>query len=85
MQTTFILAGNFNVTPFEIMHQDLDEVIMIVNYLAESGKASKQDDIKTKNILNEKEQDRSFWAALQVVELWQMKHWARLLVQTLPI
>ena len=64
MQTTFILAGNFGVTPFEIMRQDLDEVIMIVNYLAESGKASKQEDIKTKNILDEKEQDRSFWAAL---------------------
>lgn len=64
MQTTFILAGNFGVTPFEIMRQDLDEVIMIVNYLAESGKANKQDHINTKNILNEKEQDRSFWAAL---------------------
>lgn len=64
MQTTFILAGNFGVTPFEIMRQDLDEVIMIVNYLAESGKASKQDDIKTKSTITEKEQDRSFWAAL---------------------
>ena len=64
MQTTFILAGNFGVTPFEIMRQDLDEVIMIVNYLAESGKASKQDGIKTKSILTEKEQDKSFWAAL---------------------
>lgn len=64
MQTTFILAGNFGVTPFEIMRQDLDEVIMIVNYLAESGKASKQDGIKTNNFINEKEQDRSFWAAL---------------------
>ena len=46
------------------MRQDLDEVIMIVNYLAESGKASKQDGIHTNKILNEKEQDRSFWAAL---------------------
>lgn len=64
MQTTFILAGNFGVTPFEIMRQDLDEVIMIVNYLAKSGKASKQDEIKTKSILNDKEKDQSFWAAL---------------------
>ena len=64
MKTTFILAGNFGVTPFDIMRQDLDEVIMIVNYLAESGKASKQEEIKPKEILNEKEQDRSFWAAL---------------------
>lgn len=61
---TFILAGNFGVTPFEIMRQDLDEVIMIVNYLAESGKESKQDGIKTNNFINEKEQDKAFWAAL---------------------
>ena len=64
MQTTFILAGNFNVTPFEIMRQDVDEVIMIVNYLAESGKANKQDNINTENILTEKEQDKNFWACL---------------------
>lgn len=63
MQTTFILAGNFNVTPFEIMRQDLDEVIMIVSYLAESGKASKRDNF-TGNTITEKEQDKSFWAAL---------------------
>jgi hypothetical protein len=64
MQTTFILAGNFGVTPFEIMHQDLDEVIMIVNYLSEGGKANKKEDMKTKSSITEKEQDRSFWAAL---------------------
>lgn len=62
MKTTFILAGNFNVTPFEIMRQDIDEVIMIINYLVESGRASKQD--TNDNALTEKEQDRSFWAAL---------------------
>lgn len=66
MQTTFILAGNFGVTPFEIMRQDLDDVIMVVNYLAESGKNSKQDNKATKPLstLTEKEQDKSFWAAL---------------------
>ncbi|MFQ9819768.1 MAG: hypothetical protein ACLRXK_00990 [Acutalibacteraceae bacterium] len=37
METTFILAGSFGVTPFEIMKQDVDEVIMIINYLSESG------------------------------------------------
>lgn len=63
MQTTFILAGNFNVTPFEIMRQELDEVILILNYLAESGKGSKQG-APVKAGANEKEQDRSFWAAL---------------------
>ena len=64
MQTTFILAGNFGVTPFEIMRQDLDDVIMVINYLAESGKESKQDNIQPNKILTEKEQDKSFWAAL---------------------
>lgn len=63
MQTTFILAGNFNVTPFEIMRQDLDEVIMIINYLTESGRSRKRDQIPV-STMTEKEQDKSFWAAL---------------------
>lgn len=45
---------------FEIMKQDVDEVIMIINYLTESGKASKQED----KLLNDKEQDHSFWASI---------------------
>ena len=63
MQTTFILAGNFNVTPFEIMRQDLDEVIMIINYLTECGKSRNRDNIPV-STMTEKEQDKSFWAAL---------------------
>lgn len=60
METTFILAGSFGVTPFEIMKQDVDEVIMIINYLSESGKASKQED----KMLNDKEEANSFWASI---------------------
>lgn len=63
MQTTFILAGNFGVTPFEIMRQDLDEVIMIVNYLCASGNARKNAEIRS-DTMTEKEQDAGFWAAL---------------------
>lgn len=63
MQTTFLLAGNFGVTPFEIMAQDVDEVIMIINYLCASGKARNGAEIRN-NTLTEKEQDASFWAAL---------------------
>lgn len=63
MQTTFILAGNFNVTPFEIMRQDIEEVIMIINYLADKGKASKAE-FNAHNVLTEKEQDKNFWSAL---------------------
>ena len=62
MKTTFILAGNFGVTPFEIMRQDLDEVILIVNYLSESGRASKADNNRQSTI-TEKEQDKNFWSA----------------------
>ena len=63
MQTTFILAGNFNVTPFEIMRQDIEEVIMIINYLADKGKTSKAE-FNANNVLKEKEQDKNFWSAL---------------------
>lgn len=63
MQTTFLLAGNFNVTPFEIMQQDVDEVIMVVNYLADKGRASKADG-NAHNAANEKEQDKNFWSAI---------------------
>lgn len=32
LSTTVTLARSFNVTPFEIMAQDCDEVIMLINY-----------------------------------------------------
>lgn len=31
--TTDTLARSYNVTPFEIMAQDCDEVILLINYL----------------------------------------------------
>jgi hypothetical protein len=64
MKTTFILAGNFGVTPFDIMRQDLDEVILIVNYLSERGRASKTDNnTQSASAITEKEQDKEFWSA----------------------
>lgn len=64
MKTTFILAGNFGVTPFDIMRQDLDEVIMVVGYLSESGRASKAEAVTiAQNTITEKEQDKNFWSA----------------------
>ena len=62
MKTTFILAGNFGVTPFEIMRQDLDEVILIVNYLSESGRSEAAAG-NNKSTITEKEQDKNFWSA----------------------
>ena len=40
MKTTFILAQHFNITPFEIMAQEIDAVIMVVNYLVDGGMTS---------------------------------------------
>lgn len=37
MKTTITLAGNYNITPFEVMAQDADEVIMLINYLIDLG------------------------------------------------
>ena len=62
MKTTFILAGNFGVTPFDIMRQDLDEVILIVNYLSESGRTEREGN-NTQSTITEKEQDKKFWSA----------------------
>jgi hypothetical protein len=35
--TTITLARSFNVSPFEIMAQDCDEVIMLINYFIEKA------------------------------------------------
>jgi hypothetical protein len=43
LTTTDNLARSYNVTPFEIMAQDCDEVILLINYLlkkAENAPAS---------------------------------------------
>lgn len=32
MKTTMTLCANFNVDPFYLMQQDIDEVITIINY-----------------------------------------------------
>ena len=43
LTTTDNIARSYNVTPFEIMAQDCDEVIMLINYMlrkAENAPAS---------------------------------------------
>lgn len=44
---TITLAGNYNITPFEVMAQDTDEVIMLINYLLELGHESKPEQPQT--------------------------------------
>jgi hypothetical protein len=38
--TTDTLARSYNVTPFEIMAQDCDEVILLINYLLRKAEQS---------------------------------------------
>lgn len=60
MKTTFLVAQNLAVSPFEVMSQDLEFVIMVVNFLLDSATEHKTHD-KT---ISEKEKDRDFWSAL---------------------
>lgn len=55
LKTTITLAGNYNITPFEVMAQDTDEVIMLINYLLELGHESEPDKPQAKK------QKDSFW------------------------
>ena len=55
MKTTIALAGNYKITPFEVMAQDTDEVIMLINYLLDLGRSSEEDTAPVK-----KQKDR-FW------------------------
>lgn len=59
MEMTFLLAQKMNVTPFEIMAQDVEAVIMVVNFYVE-----KSNQTPDGNELTERERDSSFWAAL---------------------
>lgn len=40
MDFTFELSKIYNVIPFEILKQDKDEVIMLLNYMAEKGESA---------------------------------------------
>lgn len=37
MKTTMTLSANLNCSPFEIFEQDVDEVIMIINFYIDLG------------------------------------------------
>ena len=63
MQTTFIMAQKLNVSPFDIMAQDVDAVILVVNYLLESIEENNTN-VENNNLLSEKERDSEFWSAL---------------------
>lgn len=60
MRTTFLVAQNLAVSPFEVMAQDVEYVIMVVNFMIDSANGHKTHD----KGMNDKEKDRDFWSAL---------------------
>jgi hypothetical protein len=61
MRTTFLIAQRLGVSPFDIMEQDLEWVIMVVNYILQSVENKHENSPK---VLSEKEADEGFWSAL---------------------
>lgn len=62
MDFTFELSKIYSVVPFEILKQDKDEVIMLLNYMAEKSEAA---DTRAPVVgKSEKEESAAFWAAL---------------------
>lgn len=55
LKTTITLAGNYRITPFDVMAQDADEVIMLINYLLGLGNKPEADKPQSKK------QKDSFW------------------------
>lgn len=37
MDVTYAIAAQQNITPFALMNEDKDRVIMVINYLTEKG------------------------------------------------
>jgi len=42
LKTTITISGNYNTTPFAMFEQDVDEMIMLVNYLLDLGANAQQ-------------------------------------------
>ena len=62
MDFTFELGKIYNVMPFEILKQDKDEVIMLLNYMAEKSETAQNGTpIVAKS---DREESAAFWAAL---------------------
>ena len=59
MQTTMTLATNLHCSPFEIFDQDMDEVIMTINFYLIKAKTSEHTQTKTKtNNMNIKKKEQ---------------------------
>lgn len=55
MDFTFELSKNLNISPFSIMKEDKDEVIMLMNYFIEKGEEQPEiKNVKSGNGKNER-------------------------------
>lgn len=66
MDFTFELSKIYNVIPFEILKQDKDEVIMLLNYMAEKSEIAQGAKGARPHaaITSDREESAAFWAAL---------------------
>ncbi len=62
MDFTCEISKLYSVSPFEVLKQDKDAVIMLINYFIEKGQGNAGH--KAAATVTEKEQDRAFWSAL---------------------
>ncbi len=62
MKTTITIAGNLGISPFDVFKQDIDEVILLINYYLFIGAETPTE--TTPAILSDKDESEAFWALL---------------------
>ena len=67
MKTTFLVAQNLDVSPFEVMSQDLEFVIMVVNFLLDS--ATERKTPTADKVISEKEKDNEYGESFSFSEV----------------
>lgn len=61
MATTEYLARMYGTTPFDVMNQDAEHVIMVINYLLEKAEKPSGADALQNERKTEKRQKDNFW------------------------
>lgn len=69
MRTTMTIAANYNCTPFDVMNQDIDDVLLLLNFYVEMAnendtpvQAQTQKSTKEKRIrVNDKTATGGWW------------------------
>jgi len=62
MKTTITIAGNLGISPFNVFEQDIDEVILLLNYYLLIGAETPTETMPA--TLNDKDESEAFWALL---------------------